>query len=107
VIVEAHTVGQDDWTTLPDKNGHTGAPCDIDWHTIHPFLSHYQTNPTSAADCTNAGTRGGKWNGATGNSGGFHDCRAAEGLSTGCAARLGRVEPLGVHWYRFTNGDHD
>ncbi len=23
VIVEAHTVGQDDWTTLPDENGHT------------------------------------------------------------------------------------
>ena len=23
VFVEAHTVGQDDWTTLPDKNGNT------------------------------------------------------------------------------------
>ncbi|HEX9372672.1 MAG TPA: hypothetical protein VF897_16795, partial [Roseiflexaceae bacterium] len=23
VFVEAHTVGQDDWTTLPDANGHT------------------------------------------------------------------------------------
>ena len=23
MIVEAHTVGQDDWTTLPDLNGHT------------------------------------------------------------------------------------
>ena len=23
LIVEAHTVGQDNWTTLPDKNGHT------------------------------------------------------------------------------------
>ena len=23
VFVEAHTVGQDDWTTLPDQNGHT------------------------------------------------------------------------------------
>jgi hypothetical protein len=45
VFVEAHTVGQDDWTTLPDKNGHTttsvGASCDIDWDTIHPFLAHY------------------------------------------------------------------
>src|SRR4051794_26277872 len=33
VFVEAHTVGQDDWTTLPDKNGNTsddiGASCDI------------------------------------------------------------------------------
>jgi len=76
VFVEAHTVGQDDWTTLPDKNGHTstsvGASCDIDWDTVHPFLEHYQTNPTPAEDCTNTGTTG-KWNGATGNSGGFQD----------------------------------
>ncbi|WP_053226018.1 M14 family metallopeptidase [Solirubrobacter soli] len=76
VFVEAHTVGQDDWTTLPDKNGNTsddvGSSCDIDWNTIHPFLNHYQTNPTAAADCTNTGSTG-KWNGATGNSGGFQD----------------------------------
>ncbi|HET6549564.1 MAG TPA: hypothetical protein VFG79_13960, partial [Solirubrobacter sp.] len=76
VFVEAHTVGQDDWTTLPDVNGNTkpsvGASCDIDWDTIHPFLEHYQTNPTSAADCTNTGTTG-AWNAATGNSGGFQD----------------------------------
>ena len=76
VFVEAHTVGQDDWTTLPDTNGHTsddvGASCDIDWNTMHPFLNHYQTNPTSAEDCTNTGTTG-KWNGATGNSSGFQD----------------------------------
>src|SRR5205085_667338 len=25
LVVEAHTVGQDDWTTLPDANGHTDA----------------------------------------------------------------------------------
>jgi hypothetical protein len=77
VFVEAHTVGQDDWTTLPDSNGNTssdvGASCDIDWNTLHPFLNHYQTNPTPAADCTNVGTppATGKWNGATGNSSGF------------------------------------
>ncbi|MDA0169455.1 M14 family zinc carboxypeptidase [Solirubrobacter taibaiensis] len=77
VFVEAHTVGQDDWTTLPDKNGHTdtnveAGSCDIDWDTIHPFLSHYQTNPTPGADCTPTGTTG-AWNAATGNSGGFQD----------------------------------
>ena len=76
VIVEAHTVGLDDWTTLPDKNGHTTnavtASCDIDWNTIHPFLNHYQSNPTSTEDCTSTGTTG-KWNGATGNSGGYQD----------------------------------
>src|SRR4051794_10619130 len=76
VFVEAHTVGQDDWTTLPDLNGHTstdvGASCDIDWNTLHPFLDHYQKNPTPAPDCTNTGTTG-KWNAAQGNSGGFQD----------------------------------
>ena len=38
VIVEAHTVGQDDWTTLPDANGGTSDAlpadhayaCDVD-----------------------------------------------------------------------------
>src|SRR3954466_9052239 len=76
VFVEAHTVGQDDWTTLPDLNGHTstdvGASCDIDWNGLHPFLNHYQTNPTPGPDCTNTGTTG-KWNAAQGNSGGFQD----------------------------------
>ena len=79
VFVETHTVGQDDWTTLPDTNGHTsddpGNSCDIDWNTVHPFLNHYQTNPTADVDCTNTGTTG-KWNAATGNSGGFQDWNA-------------------------------
>jgi hypothetical protein len=81
VFVEAHTVGQDDWTTLPDANGNTsndvGASCDINWDTLHPFLAHYQTNTNKSqepgqADCTNTGTTG-SWNAATGNSGGFKD----------------------------------
>ncbi len=79
VIVEAHHAGVDDWTTLPDVNGHTsadvGASCDINWDTLHPFLAHYQTNTSKdqsagAEDCTATGTTGG-WNGATGNSGGY------------------------------------
>ena len=75
VIVEAHRVGEEDWTTLPDENGHTstdiGLSCDIDWDTLHPFIEHYQTNPSTADDdCTNTGSSG-VWNGATGNSGGF------------------------------------
>jgi hypothetical protein len=47
----------------------------IDWNTIHPFLDHYQTNPSPARDCTNHGSTGtppGAWNGATGNSSGWH-----------------------------------
>ncbi len=82
VFVEAHTVGQDDWTTLPDANGHTAnddsvlASCDIDWITVHPFVAHYQSNPVQDGgdepDCTSTGTTG-EWNAATGNSAGFQD----------------------------------
>ena len=51
LFVEVHTVGQDDWTTLPDMNGHTsqatGESCKQEnsggWRTLHPFLDHYQT----------------------------------------------------------------
>ena len=50
VFVEAHTVGQDDWTTLPDVNGHTsqdiGAGCPTSTRsgsTSNPFLRHYIT----------------------------------------------------------------
>ena len=85
VVVEAHTVGQDDWTTLEEKNGGTtddvGASCDINWDNIHEFITHYQTNPNKSEeagdeDCTPEGTTGtppGHWFGATGNSGGFQD----------------------------------
>ena len=39
VFVEAHHVGQDDWTTLPDANGHTSngrraTACSSDWQVI-------------------------------------------------------------------------
>jgi hypothetical protein len=85
VVVEAHTKGQDDWTTLEEKNGGTeanvGSSCDINWDTLHPFLTHYQTNTNKSEDagdedCTPDGTTGsppGHWFGATGNSGGFQD----------------------------------
>ena len=56
--VEAHTVGQDDWTMLPDQNGHTSddlsndQSCPGGWsnpadegNLLHPFLTHYQTFP--------------------------------------------------------------
>lgn len=79
VFVEAHTVGQDDWTTLPDVNGHTsddvGASCaEIPTPQEHPFLEHYLTYTPPAVEgevgeCTPTGTTG-AWNAATGNSGG-------------------------------------
>jgi Zinc carboxypeptidase len=79
VFVEAHTVGQDDWTTLPDANGHTSqstgpndpdlASCPAGWHELHPWLAHYQTFDGSGA-CTPTGTSG-EWNAATGRSTGW------------------------------------
>jgi len=73
VFVEAHTVGQDDWTTLPDLNGHTGTStgesCPAGWHDLHPFLAHYQTlNPDTT--CSPTGTTG-SWNAASGSSNGW------------------------------------
>jgi hypothetical protein len=81
MFVEAHTVGQDDWTTLPDQNGHTtqntGESCPEGWHTdpndeIHPFLAHYQTFNGTGAACDPTGTTG-EWNAATGRSNGWQE----------------------------------
>jgi hypothetical protein len=79
VFVEAHTVGQDDWTTLPDANGHTSqstgpndpdlASCPGGWHELHPWLAHYQTFDGEGA-CTPTGTSG-EWNAASGRSAGW------------------------------------
>jgi hypothetical protein len=78
VFVEARTPGGDDWTTLPDLNGHTttatGDSCPEGWQDLHPHLAHYQTftdNPEPADDtCTSTGTTG-SWNAASGSSGGW------------------------------------
>ena len=71
-FVEAHTVGQDNWTTLPDTSGHTsqdvGDVCPY-WHGLHPFLAHYQTD-NGDGTCSPAGTTG-SWNAASGPSGDY------------------------------------
>jgi murein tripeptide amidase MpaA len=81
LFVEIHTVGQDDWTTLADANGHTdddtGLSCITTgdgsaWQTNHPFLAHYQTVVNSGSACNPTGTSG-SWNAATGNSGGWQE----------------------------------
>jgi Immune inhibitor A peptidase M6 len=82
MIVEAHTVGQDNWTTLPDQNGHTtndlsnDQSCPGGWsnpddaaNVLHPFLQHYQTFQPDGT-CTNTGTSG-EWNAANGSSSGW------------------------------------
>jgi len=72
MFVEAHTVGADDWTTLPDGNGHTsdalGNPCPF-WLSLHPFLSHYQTD-NGDETCAPTGTTG-AWHAASGASDGY------------------------------------
>ncbi|GAA4953777.1 M14 family metallopeptidase [Yinghuangia aomiensis] len=73
VIVEAHTVGQDDWTTLPDLNGRSTQQLPEDCSSgylaqkDHPFLAHYITVGTP---CQASGSTG-AWNAFTGNSGGW------------------------------------
>ncbi|MBA3338430.1 MAG: hypothetical protein H0T54_01535, partial [Geodermatophilaceae bacterium] len=68
MFVEVRTPGGDDWTTLPDVNGHTspstGESCP-DWLAVHPFLSHYQS-----PDCSASGTSG-RWYAASGSSQGW------------------------------------
>ncbi|MEU8609223.1 M14 family zinc carboxypeptidase [Actinoplanes sp. NPDC048791] len=74
LIVEAHEVGTDNWTTLPDTGGLTstdvGWTCEWERLDPHPFLAHYW-----AEDCTPHGSTG-DWNAATGNSGGWKDFQA-------------------------------
>ncbi len=66
-------MGQDDWTTLEDLNGHTsqdtGSSCQ-EWPDLHPFLSaHYLTVDPAAGTCTPTGATGDWW-AATGKSNG-------------------------------------
>jgi hypothetical protein len=73
MFVEAHTPGADDWTTLPDVNGHTsddtGFACPFEqWQAFHPFLAHYQTD-NGDGTCTATGTTG-KWWAVSGSSNG-------------------------------------
>ncbi|GGM04741.1 M14 family metallopeptidase [Micromonospora yangpuensis] len=72
MIVEAHEVGTDDWTTLPDAGGRTttstGESCQSGWVAqIHPFLGHYQ-----GADCSPTGSTG-QWHAVTGTSNGWQE----------------------------------
>lgn len=72
-LVEAHTTGADDWTTLPEANGATGtavpAECAAGFYLAgHPWLAHYLT--LSDEGCAATGTTG-RWNSLTGSSGGW------------------------------------
>jgi hypothetical protein len=79
LFVEAAPAGTDDWTTLPDANGHTtqntGQSCLASesggWRTLHPWLDHYQTQDTPTT-CVPTGTTG-EWNAASGDSSGWQE----------------------------------
>ncbi|WP_369238345.1 M14 family zinc carboxypeptidase [Streptomyces sp. R21] len=72
-ILEIHTTGADDWTTLPDLGGATStavpAECEAGFYVgEHPWLKRYLT--VNATGCTNTGTSG-AWNSFTGASTGW------------------------------------
>ncbi|MFE9672654.1 M14 family zinc carboxypeptidase [Streptomyces sp. NPDC006259] len=72
-LVEIHTVGSDDWTTLPEAGGATSpavpAECGAGYYIgEHPQLRHYLTLTADA--CTATGTTG-SWNALTGASDGW------------------------------------
>ena len=71
VFVEVHTVGKNDWTTLPEVGGatgqDTGASCPEGWFELHPWLERYQ-----GEDCSGSNpSTGGEWNAASGRSPGW------------------------------------
>ncbi|MFD5076786.1 M14 family zinc carboxypeptidase [Streptomyces sp. NPDC058371] len=72
-LLEAHTTGAEDWTTLPDAGGATSnavpAECEAGYLLQeHPALKRYLTLGSGA--CTNTGTSG-SWNSFTGASSGW------------------------------------
>ncbi|MDQ0778033.1 hypothetical protein QF026_006499 [Streptomyces aurantiacus] len=72
-VLEAHTAGADDWTTLPDKGGATGsavpAECEAGFFIqAHPALTRYLTR--GEGGCVPTGTSG-SWNSFTGASDGW------------------------------------
>ena len=91
MFVEARHVGMDDWTTLPDLNGHTGNArsgyrCDY-YLSLHPFLAHYLTDPGGNFRCTPGGSSG-AWNVATGASAGYETWAVDLGAYAGSNVEL-------------------
>ncbi len=85
LFVEVHTVGQDDWTTLPDTNGHTDQDVGAcpGFPDANPFVYHYLTpvlvdagDPSTPDDdlysCDPTGTTG-TWNAISGAGDGWED----------------------------------
>jgi hypothetical protein len=91
LFIEAHEVGTDAWTTLPDTGGRTttatGESCQSGWVAeLHPFLAHYQ-----GPNCEPTGSTG-AWNAITGSSGGWRD------LSVDLSAYAGRQVEVSISY---------
>ncbi|MCB1017855.1 MAG: immune inhibitor A, partial [Acidimicrobiales bacterium] len=88
-FVEARHLGQADWTTLPDANGHTttgtGASCPY-WLDLHPALRRYQTD-LGDGTCAPTGTTGG-WNAVSGFSDGWEQWSVDLGAYAGSTAQV-------------------
>ena len=73
-LVEAHPVGSDDWTTLPDANGHTSQSTGC-----VPVLARAASVPRALPDGhgrrLRAGGTTGEWHAASGPSGGYEQWR--------------------------------
>jgi hypothetical protein len=72
-VLEVHTTGADDWTTLPEAGGATSTTVPTECEAAflvneHPWLKHYLT--VSSTGCANTGTSG-SWNSFTGASNGW------------------------------------
>jgi hypothetical protein len=89
LIVEAHPVGSDDWTTLPEAGGLTSTTppteCEAAFFVEeHPFLLHYLT---LGDPCLPTGTSG-SWNAMTGTlaagSRRRSTCRSSRGSRSRC-----------------------
>ena len=100
-FVEAHAVGEDDWTTLPDRKGHTGRarPCPY-LLDEHPFLEHYVTSSANGSHCDPRGTTG-EWWAASGSSDGWErwvvDLSAWAGQSVEVALAVASDFSIPVH----------
>jgi hypothetical protein len=80
MIVEAHTVGQDDWLPEPERaqfkrsastrRARTAGATRRFRERHHPFLTHYQTFDPATGMCSPTGTTG-EWNAANGSSSGW------------------------------------
>ncbi|MFJ6936245.1 M14 family zinc carboxypeptidase [Streptomyces sp. NPDC101132] len=74
-LLEAHTSGADDWTTLPEASGLTSSTVPEEcaagfFINDHPFLSRYLT--LASGGCSPTGSSG-AWHSFTGSSGGWKE----------------------------------